>query len=76
MKITDVTVTLFAWDDIPATAYGRMTGQFGGKSQLGLVTISTDEGIGRPRLPRQRHERRAQRRRRRDRTPQADADGP
>ncbi len=45
MKITDVTVTLFAWDDIPATAYGRMTGRFGGKSQLGLVTISTDEGI-------------------------------
>ena len=45
MKITDVTVTLFAWDDIPATTYGRHTGRFSGKSQLGLVTISTDQGL-------------------------------
>ena len=44
MKIDDVTVTLFAWDDIPATAYGRLTGRFGGKSQLGLVAVSTDSG--------------------------------
>ena len=43
MKITDVTLTLFAWDDIPATTYGRHTGRFGGKSQLGLLTIRTDE---------------------------------
>jgi L-alanine-DL-glutamate epimerase-like enolase superfamily enzyme len=45
VKITDVTVTLFAWDDIPATQYGRHTGKFGGKSQLGLVTIATDQGL-------------------------------
>ena len=45
MKITDVTVTLFAWDDIPARQYGRHTGRFGGKSELGLVTITTDEGV-------------------------------
>jgi L-alanine-DL-glutamate epimerase-like enolase superfamily enzyme len=45
VKITDVTVTLFAWDDIPATTYGRHTGRFSGKSQLGLVTISTDQGL-------------------------------
>ena len=45
MKITDVQLTLFAWDDIPATHYGRHTGTFGGKSQLGLLTISTDEGV-------------------------------
>jgi L-alanine-DL-glutamate epimerase-like enolase superfamily enzyme len=45
MKITDVTLTLFAWDDIPATQYGRHTGKFGGGSQLGLVTISTDQGL-------------------------------
>ncbi len=45
MKITDVTITLFAWDDIPATAYGRLTGRFGGRSQLGLVTVATDEGV-------------------------------
>jgi len=45
MKITDVTLTLFAWSDIPATTYGRHTGTFAGKSQLGLVTINTDEGV-------------------------------
>lgn len=45
MKITDVTVTLFAWDGIPATQYGRHTGRFVGQSDLGLVTISTDQGI-------------------------------
>src|SRR5215471_3289571 len=45
MKITDVRLTLFAWDDIPATTYGRHTGRFSGKSQLGLVTIETDDGV-------------------------------
>lgn len=45
MKVTDVTLTLFAWDDIPATQYGQHTGKFAGKSQLGLVTIRTDAGI-------------------------------
>jgi L-alanine-DL-glutamate epimerase-like enolase superfamily enzyme len=45
VKISDVTLTLFAWTDIPATQYGRHTGKFGGASQLGLVTIRTDEGL-------------------------------
>ncbi|MCH7886103.1 MAG: mandelate racemase, partial [Planctomycetes bacterium] len=45
MKITDVSLTLFAWDDIPATSYGQHTGKFSGKSELGLLTISTDEGV-------------------------------
>lgn len=45
MKITDVQLTLFAWDDIPATQYGRHTGKFGGKSQLGLLTVTTDQGV-------------------------------
>jgi L-alanine-DL-glutamate epimerase-like enolase superfamily enzyme len=45
MKITDVTLTLFAWDNIPATTYGSHTGRFGGASQLGLLRIVTDEGI-------------------------------
>src|SRR5271169_6714169 len=45
MKITDVTLTLFSWDDIPATRYAAHTGRFGGASQLGLLTIRTDEGI-------------------------------
>ena len=45
MKITDVTLTLFAWDDIPATKYGQLSQEFSGTSQMGLVTISTDKGI-------------------------------
>jgi len=45
MKITDLTVTVFAWDGIPATQYGRHTGRFSGQSDLGLVTIRTDQGL-------------------------------
>jgi L-alanine-DL-glutamate epimerase-like enolase superfamily enzyme len=45
VKITDVTLTLFAWTDIPATTYGRHTGRFSGKSQLGLLAIKTDDGV-------------------------------
>jgi L-alanine-DL-glutamate epimerase-like enolase superfamily enzyme len=45
MKITDVTLTLFAWDGIPATRYGGHTGTFVGGSRLGLLRIVTDEGI-------------------------------
>lgn len=45
MKITDVTLTLFAWDDIPPTTYGAHTGRFSGKSALGLLRLVTDEGI-------------------------------
>ena len=45
MKITDVTLTLFAWSGIPATTYGRHTGRFSGASELGLLTLRTDEGL-------------------------------
>ena len=45
MKITDVTLTLFAWDDIPATSYGAHTGKFSGQTKLGLLAIATDQGI-------------------------------
>lgn len=45
MKITDVSLTLFAWDDIPPTSYAAHTGKFKGASKLGLLTITTDEGI-------------------------------
>ncbi len=45
MKITDVTVTMFAWDDIPLTNYSPKSGTFSGTSQMGLVTISTNEGV-------------------------------
>lgn len=44
MKITDVTVTLFSWEGIPDTSYNRHTGIFGGRTELGLVTIQTDDG--------------------------------
>ncbi len=44
MKITDVTLTLFAWDDIPATQYGQHS-KFAGTSSLGLLTLRTDEGV-------------------------------
>jgi L-alanine-DL-glutamate epimerase-like enolase superfamily enzyme len=45
VKITDVTLTLFAWSDIPATTYGRHTGRFSGKSHLGLLAVKTDDGV-------------------------------
>jgi L-alanine-DL-glutamate epimerase-like enolase superfamily enzyme len=45
VKIVDVTLTLFTWDDIPPTRYSANTGRFGGSSELGLLTIATDQGI-------------------------------
>ena len=45
MKITDLTITLFKQEGIPTGIAKRHTGAIGGDSQLGLVTISTDEGI-------------------------------
>jgi L-alanine-DL-glutamate epimerase-like enolase superfamily enzyme len=45
MKITDVSLTLFGWSGIPATTYGRHTGRFSGTSELGLLTLRTDEGL-------------------------------
>lgn len=45
MRITDVTLTFFAWDDIPPTTYGTHTGRFAGRSALGLLRIATDQGI-------------------------------
>jgi L-alanine-DL-glutamate epimerase-like enolase superfamily enzyme len=45
VKITDVTLTLFAWDNIPPTRYSANTGRFSGSSELGLLTIATDQGI-------------------------------
>jgi L-alanine-DL-glutamate epimerase-like enolase superfamily enzyme len=44
MKITDVTLTLFAWDDIPPTQYGQHS-RFAGSSALGLLRIVTDQDI-------------------------------
>src|SRR5436190_23053849 len=48
VKITDVTLTLFAWRGIPPTQYGRHSGRFGGESQLGLLTVKTDAAVEGP----------------------------
>ena len=45
MKIKDVTLTLFVWDDIPPTRYSANTGRFSGPSELGLLSVMTDDGI-------------------------------
>ena len=45
MKITDVTLNLFAWDDFPPTSYGAHTWRFSCGSKLGLLTITTGDGI-------------------------------
>lgn len=45
MRITDVTVTLFAWDGLPTIQYSPQNPRIGGTSQLGLVTVSTDQGV-------------------------------
>jgi L-alanine-DL-glutamate epimerase-like enolase superfamily enzyme len=44
MRITDISLTLFAWDDIPPTQYGQMS-RFSGSSALGLLRIRTDDGV-------------------------------
>jgi L-alanine-DL-glutamate epimerase-like enolase superfamily enzyme len=45
MKITDLTLTLFAFEGIPPTDYAAHVSNRSGRSELGLVTISTDEGV-------------------------------
>ncbi len=46
MQITDVRLTLFAWDDLPAVVYASQSGRsIGGASDLGLLRILTDEGL-------------------------------
>jgi L-alanine-DL-glutamate epimerase-like enolase superfamily enzyme len=46
MKITDVTVTLWEWSDIPPTRYTKQVASSEARrTQIGLVRISTDEGV-------------------------------
>ena len=45
MKITDVSVTIFSWENIPNVAYGAQTARPTGTSDLGLLAIETDQGI-------------------------------
>jgi len=44
MKITDVTATLFSWDDIPPAVYSERA-VANSRSELALITVSTDAGI-------------------------------
>jgi L-alanine-DL-glutamate epimerase-like enolase superfamily enzyme len=45
MKIDDVELTLFNWDNIPPTRYHAGSRNTGGQSNLGLLTIRTDAGL-------------------------------
>src|SRR6266487_2743540 len=45
MKIDAVELTLFAWDDIPPTRYTQGAQNTSGRSNLGLLRVSTDAGI-------------------------------
>jgi L-alanine-DL-glutamate epimerase-like enolase superfamily enzyme len=45
MKITDLTVTLFGWEDLPSIEYSPHNPKTASRSQLGLVSIATDQGI-------------------------------
>jgi len=45
MKITHVSLTLFAWDDIPPTRYHAAAKLTSGSSALGLLRIGTDTGL-------------------------------
>src|ERR1700759_5091728 len=44
MKIDDVSLAIFTWDNIPATNYHTGTAT-AGNSNLGLLRIHTDEGL-------------------------------
>ena len=45
MKITNLTVTLFAWENIPLKSYDAEAKIVTTSSDLGLVKIETDEGL-------------------------------
>jgi L-alanine-DL-glutamate epimerase-like enolase superfamily enzyme len=44
MKITDITVTVFAWDGIPAVRYGSSNPVTQPRGEIGLLALQTDEG--------------------------------
>ena len=45
MKIADVSLTLFAWDGLPATRYAAQSRVEAGAGVLGLLMLTTDEGL-------------------------------
>ena len=44
MKITDITLTLFTWSNLPKISYGAHAAG-GGETKMGLLAIETDEGV-------------------------------
>jgi L-alanine-DL-glutamate epimerase-like enolase superfamily enzyme len=44
MKITDVTLTMVGWE-VPRGKYPGQAVSFGGDKELGVITVSTDEGV-------------------------------
>lgn len=45
MRITDVSLTLFAWDGLPATRYAVQSRVEAGSGVLGLLRLETNEGL-------------------------------
>ncbi len=45
MRITDVSVTMFAWDGIPKAQYSDRNPATTGRSELGLLAIETEAGV-------------------------------
>ena len=43
--VTDVSVTVFAWNDVPLVSYSDRNPAATGQSELGLVTLRTNDGI-------------------------------
>ncbi len=45
MRITDITVTMVAWENIPPVRYGTANPATVGRSDIGVVEIATDAGV-------------------------------
>lgn len=45
MKITDVSLTIFRWENVPPVSYGINIKLSGGTALLGLLEIQTDDGV-------------------------------
>jgi hypothetical protein len=45
LKIADVSLTLFAWKGLPATRYAAQSRVEAGSGVLGLLTLTTDDGL-------------------------------
>lgn len=45
MKVTDLSLTMFRWDDLPTLQYSPANPVITGVSQLALLAIETDEGV-------------------------------